>query len=150
MTECKRVFLDTSPFIYLLDGATPYTKIMEYIINRLLEENISLYTSTATIAEYLVVPYKENNLLQVKDFFSFIEKAQINVVDINTEIAKQAAVFRSNYVGFKGMDALQLSAAYCNNVDIFLTNDKQLRQCKELRCVMADEMYQILRDSDQK
>ncbi len=150
MTEYRRVFLDTSPFIYLLDGATPYTKIMEHIINRLREENVSLYTSTATVAEYLVIPYKKNNLLQVNDFFLFIEKAQINVTEINVRIAKQAAIFRSDYNGFKGMDALQLSAAYCNNVDIFLTNDKQLRQCKELRCVMVEEMYQKLCDSVKK
>ena len=144
MTGYKRVFLDTAPFIYILDGETRYTKAMECIINRLQEENAALYTSVVTIAEYLVVPYKTGNKLQAKDFFSFIEQAQIHILDINIDIAKQAAVFRSQYIGFKGMDALQLATAYYGGVDIFLTNDRRLCQCKEVHCVMVDELQQLL------
>ncbi len=37
------------------------------------------------------------------------------------------------------MDALQLAAACVLGCDLFLTNDKQLRQFKELRCITVEE-----------
>ena len=37
------------------------------------------------------------------------------------------------------MDALQLASACTQGCDLFLTNDKQLRQFKELLCVTVDE-----------
>ena len=37
------------------------------------------------------------------------------------------------------MDALQLASAITNNCDLFLTNDRQLRQIEEIKCVMLEE-----------
>ncbi len=38
------------------------------------------------------------------------------------------------------MDALQLATACLTGCDLFLTNDKQLKQFKEMKCVMVDEL----------
>ena len=144
MIEYRRVFIDTAPFIYLLDGEMQYTKTMELIINQLRAENVSMATSVVTIAEYLVIPYRTKNSTQVKDFFSFLTQAQIDVIHANLDIARQAAYLRSKYSGFKGMDALQLAAAYYDHADIFLTNDRQLCQCEEVSCFMVDELCELL------
>ena len=37
------------------------------------------------------------------------------------------------------MDALQLATACISGCDLFLTNDKQLRQFKEMKCIIVDE-----------
>ena len=42
MTDFKRVFLDTAPLVYLLDGDTPYTAAMEYIISYLHENDVEI------------------------------------------------------------------------------------------------------------
>jgi len=38
------------------------------------------------------------------------------------------------------MDALQLATANAMGCDLFLTNDKQLRQFQRLKCVLVDDL----------
>lgn len=38
------------------------------------------------------------------------------------------------------MDALQLAVACFAECDLFLTNDKQLRQFEEVNCITVDEL----------
>ena len=38
------------------------------------------------------------------------------------------------------MDTIQLAVACFEECDLFLTNDKQLRQFKEIRCITVDEL----------
>ncbi len=38
------------------------------------------------------------------------------------------------------MDALQLAAACLSKCDLFLTNDKQLRRFKAIKCITVDEL----------
>lgn len=38
------------------------------------------------------------------------------------------------------MDALQLAVACQSKCDLFLTNDKQLKQFKEITCITVDEL----------
>lgn len=44
----------------------------------------------------------------------------------------------TEYKDFKTMDSLQLAAACVQGCDLFLTNDKQLRQFREIKCVTVD------------
>ena len=50
----------------------------------------------------------------------------------------------TQYHGFKGMDALQLAAAHRAECDAFLTNDKQLCQCREVNCILVDDFKKLL------
>ena len=43
-------------------------------------------------------------------------------------------------IGFKAMDALQISAAVESQCDVFFTNDKQLRQEKEIPCMTMEDL----------
>ena len=38
------------------------------------------------------------------------------------------------------MDALQLASAIQNHCDVFLTNDKQLKQGEEINVLLVDEL----------
>nr|WP_300849372.1 hypothetical protein [uncultured Schaedlerella sp.] len=41
---------------------------------------------------------------------------------------------------FKAMDSLQIAAAKVSKCDMFFTNDKQLKQEKELPCMTMDDL----------
>lgn len=62
------------------------------------------------------------------------------MTEINRDIAKKAAKIRAEYKMFKSMDALQLVAATLTGCDLFLTNDKQLKQFADIRCITVDEL----------
>lgn len=75
----------------------------------------------------------------IDDFYHFICDMDIEISNIDREIAEKAAEIRAEYKGFKAMDALQLAAACLTKCDIFLTNDKQLRQFRGIKCIMVEE-----------
>ena len=139
MTGYNRVFLDTTPLIYFLDDDLHFGEKTRTVLEEILSKNADLMTSTITCTEYLVYPYRTGNNEKVEAFFEFLQDCEVPLIDIDVEIARKAAEIRSEYEAFKAMDALQLAAAICNDCDLFLTNDNQLRQFKELRCITVED-----------
>lgn len=139
MTGYNKVFLDTTPIIYFLDNDINFGDRTRNIFEEILENDKQLVTSTITCTEYLTFPYKMNNTEKIRAFFDFVTDCEIPLYAVNVEIAKKAAEIRAKYRDFKTMDALQLASACVQGCELFLTNDKQLRQFKEIRCVTVEE-----------
>ena len=140
MTDFKRVFIDTAPIIYFLENSSIYMESMKKFFTRCMKEHIQIVTSTLTIEEYLVSPYSKGKLEYVDNFKKFIEYMNIEVVDIDSSIAEQGAKIRGQYKNFKAMDALQIATSIVKKCDMFFTNDKQLRQEKELPCMTMEDI----------
>ena len=64
----------------------------------------------------------------------------VEVMDIDSTIAEEGAKIRGRYKNFKAMDALQIATAVVKKCDMFFTNDKQLRQEKELPCMTMEDI----------
>ena len=139
MTEYKKVFLDTTPIIYFLDEDINYAEKVERIFSEILESSKMIVTSTITCTEYLTYPYRTGNTEKVNVFFEFLTDCEIIIHSIDVETAMKAAQIRAEYKDFKTMDCLQLATACIQGCDLFLTNDRQLRQFKEVKCVVVDE-----------
>ncbi|MDE7267873.1 MAG: PIN domain-containing protein [Lachnospiraceae bacterium] len=71
--------------------------------------------------------------------FEFLADCNIRIYPIEISIAKKAAQIRAEYKDFKTMDCLQLATACQQKCDLFLTNDKQLRQFNELKCMTIED-----------
>ncbi len=140
MTEFKRVFVDTAPIIYYLENNVLYKDLIKEFFTRCLKENIQIVTSAITIEEYLVFPYSIGKMEFADNFKKFIEYMNIEVVNIDFKIAEQGAKIRGQYKNFKAMDALQIATAIVSRCDMFFTNDKQLRQEKELPCMTVEDL----------
>jgi predicted nucleic acid-binding protein len=143
MIDYNKVFIDTAPFIYFIekDSNNPqyYEKVKSFF-QKGYENNKGFITSVITMEEYFVFPYR-NNIHSFIDMFNrLVDTMDIEIIDIDKRIAKKAAQIRAEYKGFKAMDALQLAVACLSGCDLFLTNDKQLRQFKEIKCVTVDEL----------
>ena len=87
-----------------------------------------------------MLPYSSGKMEFADNFRSFIEYMNIEVIDIDSNIAEQGAKIRGKYKNFKAMDALQIATAIVSRCDMFFTNDKQLRQEKELPCMTMDDL----------
>lgn len=140
MTDFKRVFIDTAPIIYFLENNSLYMESMRKFFLRCMKEHIQIVTSTLTIEEYLVLPYNDGKIEYVNNFKNFIEYMNIEVVNIDATIAEQGAKIRGQYKNFKAIDALQIATALVKKCDMFFTNDKQLRQEKELPCMTMEDI----------
>ncbi len=137
MTDIKKIFLDTSPIIYYLQCSEPYYSNIKKFWKNYIRCNY--VTSAITITEYLTYPYQQNDMKIVNNFYSFLEDMEIEVENIDKRIAEKAAKIRAEYKFFKTMDSLQLATACISKCDLFFTNDKQLRQFKEIKCITIDE-----------
>lgn len=103
-------------------------------------EDCDYITSAITITEYLTYPYRQEDLRLVASFYDFINDMDIQVMNIDGRIAEKAAQIRAKYKFFKTMDSLQLATACIVGCDLFLSNDKQLRQFNEIKCITVDEL----------
>lgn len=139
MTEYKKVFLDTTPLIYFLDDDIHFGLKTRQIFEEILYNDRLLLTSVLTCMEYLVHPYRTNNQAKIKACADFLNDCHIPVLSINLEIATRAAQIRAAYKDFKSLDALQLATACVYGCDAFLTNDKQLRQFREIHCLTIND-----------
>lgn len=140
MTGYKQIFLDTAPLIYFLDADINYAKKMEQIFEKILDRKRILLTSAITCTEYLTVPYRTQNTEKINVFFEFLSDCNVQIRSIDVDIAKMAAQIRAKYKDFKTMDCLQLATACLAECDLFLTNDRQLRQFNEMKCSTIEEI----------
>lgn len=138
MTDSKKIFLDTAPIVYYLENNELYSSRVKKFWK--IYVDCDYITSAVTITEYLTYPYQQNNLKQINAFYDFIDGMDIEVKSINKAIAEKAAQIRAEYKFFKTMDALQLATACIAGCDLFLTNDKQLKQFMEIRCLTVEEV----------
>jgi len=138
MTDFKKVFIDTAPIIYYLQHSELYYLNMKAFWKEY--EECDYATSTITVTEYLTYPYREKNFTLINSFYAFVNDMDILIKDIDGRIAEKAAQIRAEYKSFKTMDALQLATACIMGCDLFLTNDKQLKQFRDIKCLTVDEL----------
>lgn len=140
MTEFRKVFVDTSPVIYYLENNAQYRDKIKGFLEECLKEHVQLVTSAITVEEYLVFPYSAGKAELIDNFKRFLAYLNVETVSIDSAIAEQAAKLRGKYRHFKAMDSLQLASAMASGCNLFLTNDKQLRQEKEIPCMTVDAL----------
>ena len=139
MTGYSKVFLETAPLIYFLDNDERYGQKAQSVLEEILSGGKTIVTSAITCMEYLVYPYRTSNQQKIDVFFEFMQDLDVPLLPIDAKVAGRAAQIRAEYRDFKAMDSLQLAAAVCAGCDTFLTNDKQLRQFREINCVTVEE-----------
>lgn len=140
MIEYKRIFIDTAPFIYYLENNPMYFEKLMNFFSECLEKEVEIVTSAITIEEYLVYPYSNNKMDLAENFERFLSYMNIEIVSTDKKIAKRGARIRAKYKDFKAMDSLQIATAIESGCDAFFTNDKQLRQEKELPCITMTDL----------
>ena len=135
--EYSKIFLDTAPIIYFVEQKEIY---LNHIIDIFKANYLSdFYTSAISVAEYSLYPYLYDKSL-LDRYNQFIDIMGINIVEIDKNIAEKSAQIRSQYKYFKTADSLQLASALSSKCDLFITNDKQLRQFSELEILVLDDL----------
>ena len=136
----KRIFIDTNPFIYLLEGIAPYDIVVRDFLFEEMCAKAEFCTSTITDAEFLAKPIADGTFDKVMLYSTFLKQFSIAKSSIDEYIAERSAHIRAKYKGIKLADALQLASAIVSGCDVFLTNDKQLRQVEEIQVVLLDDL----------
>ncbi|MFH1085193.1 MAG: type II toxin-antitoxin system VapC family toxin [Chloroflexota bacterium] len=141
MTEdIQKVFLDTAPLIYFVERDLRYWDTVSAIFQRIDGGRWTAVTSPVTLAECLVLPYRQNRLALLEQFIERVVYGENTLfVPFTENVARQAAEFRARY-DLTLTDSFQLATCLISGCDAFLTNDRELRRVTEVNVLILSEM----------
>ena len=135
----KRIFVDTAPFIYLIEKSPDYLHVIEPIFRAADAGDVRLFSSSLTLIEVLVKPLRlKRPDLVVQYEHILTSSSSIRLQSLDVSIARRSAEIRAKY-NFKTPDSIQLATALSLSADLFITNDKQLK-IDEITTVTLDEL----------
>ncbi len=135
----RRFALDTCIFIYQWEANPRYAPLADCIFSSLEQGDSSAVTSTITMTELLVHPYRQNALMRANDLFGLLSTyPNLEWVAPHLEIASRAAKIRAQF-GLQTPDALQAATAIHAQATAFLTNDPVFERVNELEAIILDQ-----------
>jgi predicted nucleic acid-binding protein len=117
-----RVYLDSSPIIYLVEQMAPFAA---KVLTRIGTPGIILASSDLALLEALVKPVRNNDVALVQEFDKFFAVQIVARIPFTESLFRRAADIRARH-NFRTPDALHLAAAVEGACDLFLTNDAGL------------------------
>lgn len=132
------VAVDTSPFIYHLEDTAPYSDLTEALFAWIARPGGRAVTSTLTLLEVLVGPYRARDEARVNEFYARLTTfPHLEWVPPSLEVADRAAGIRAAH-GTRVPDAIQLATARVAGATLFLTNDARLPSFDDVEVLMLD------------
>jgi predicted nucleic acid-binding protein len=148
--DCLRAFLrrhrlvalDTSVFIYQIEANTRYLPFTDYIFRWLEQANGQGVTSTVTMTELLVQPYREFDERRVHVFFALPSTfPNLQWVAPNLEIADRAAQIRATH-RLRTPDALQAATAARSGATGLITNDPVFERVEAFETLVLEQILE--------
>lgn len=134
-----KVALDTSPFIYHLEDVAPYSALTEALFAWITRPGRQAVTSTLTLLEVLVGPYRARDEARVNEFYARLTTfPHLAWIPLSLEIADRAAGLRAAH-GLRVPDAVQLATARAAGATLFLTNDRRLPSFDDVEVLVLDD-----------
>lgn len=135
----KTLGLDTSPIIYLIEEGR-YQNVIKPFFESLSMGEFSAVTSTVTLLEVLVQPYRDGKVALAEKYREILMNSEnLSIVPLVTDIADLAARIRGKY-GIRVPDSIQIATALFSGATSFVTNDKNLKKIKEIEVVILDDL----------
>lgn len=130
--------LDAGVIIGFLDGDDAHHTAARTVLSDALGRNDRLLMAASALAECLVGPARQGPE-QIELFRSVIDRLPVSVVDLNTEIAIQAAVLRTAHRSLRLPDALVIATAANSGADRLITTDRKWPTAKKLKLAINIE-----------
>src|ERR1700733_15179345 len=123
----SNIYWDTMLFIYWLEDTPGYGEQVVSIYEAMQERGDILCASTFSLAELLVGPRKKGDLELERKIVEFFEGPDVRVVPFDMAAAKLFGRIRAAGK-VSPADAIHLACAANASVDLFLTNDANVKK----------------------
>ena len=139
----RKIGLDTSVFIFEIEGNPKYIKLVNPIFVWLDGPKGRAVTSTITMMELLVQPYRLSDIDRVNKLYALLSTyPHLEWIEPTLEIADRAARLRAEY-NLKTPDALQAATALACQATGFISNDTVFKRVGGLEVLILDEMLLV-------
>lgn len=135
----RKVYLDTSVFIYFIEEHPVYFALCDKIFGYLEQGKIEAVTSTLTLTEILIQPYKQQNDELVLKFYSlFTTYPHLIWQPLTLPVSDLAAKLRADH-NLKTPDAIHAASALSSGAACIICNDPVFSRVKDIDCLILDE-----------
>jgi predicted nucleic acid-binding protein len=126
--------LDTALFIYWIEENARFLPLVAPIFEDVAAGRRDVVTSSLTLLEVLVVPYRAGNRALADRYEALLSRSRgVRLVDIARPELRTAAQLRALHPSLRTPDALQLAAAVSAQCTTFVTNDRDVPPLPGLR-----------------
>ena len=133
-----RVALDTSVFLYQLEANARYVGLTDAVFAWLERPQSRAVTSTITMTELLVAPYRSSDEGRVDEFYGLLSTyPNLEWVAPDLEIADLAARFRAEH-RLRTPDALQAATAVRAGATGMITNDAAFERVRGVETLVLE------------
>jgi predicted nucleic acid-binding protein len=140
LRQHSRIALDTSIFMYQLQAHPKYVAFTEAVFTWLEKPKAQGVTSTITMTELLVQPYRSRDQQRADEIYGLLSTfPNLSWVSPSLEIADSAAQVRAKYA-LRTPDALQAATALRSLATALITNDSSFRSVAGIQVVILDDM----------
>ena len=135
--QINSLFIDTPPVIYYIEAHPQFGPLVKETVTAFQIGTLNAFSSVITLTEVLSKPFEQGDEKLSRKFADFLKHGKkLDMIEISVSIAETAGKLRGRYPFLRTVDAIQISAALDVGADAFLTNDKKLKQVKEIRVVV--------------
>jgi predicted nucleic acid-binding protein len=135
----RKIALDTSLFIYQWEAHPRYSPLTDFVFTSIERSDLVAVTSTITMSELLVHPYRDDDMARVNELFAkFSAYPNLEWVAPGLEIAASAAKIRAAH-RLRTPDALQAATAIEVRATAMLSNDPIFRRVSDFDTLVLDE-----------
>jgi len=136
----RRIALDTSVFIYQLEANPRYVGLSDGVFAWLEQPGHTAVTSTITMTELLVQPYRDSQEQRVDEFYALLSTyPNLEWISPNLEIADLAARIRAAH-RLRTPDALQAATAIHAKATALVTNDPVFERLDAFETLALDRL----------
>jgi predicted nucleic acid-binding protein len=138
------VGLDSAPLIYFIEKHPVYLPLVRPFFEAMEYGDFQVVTSTLTLTEVLVHPYKYGNPSLAQQYSSILLNSRnLKTLPVTAEIAAEAAQLRASY-GLKTPDSIQLATARVGGATAFMTNDDRFASIPGIELIHLDGLLKVL------
>ncbi|MCK9362300.1 MAG: type II toxin-antitoxin system VapC family toxin [Syntrophales bacterium] len=135
----KIICIDTAPFIYFIEKDPKYLNVVRPIFAEIDAGNIEALTSTITLLEVLVLPFKKENESLAEEYREILLHAEgLTTYEIVHEVSELSAKLRAKYA-IRTPDAIQIAVGILYGAAMFLTNDSGLKKVKDINVLILED-----------
>lgn len=140
MRRHRLVALDTSVFIYQLETNPRYVAFTDAIFAWVLQPGHTGVTSTITMLELLVEPYREADERRVNEYYALLSTyPHLRWISPDLEVAAIAARVRATH-RLRTPDALQAASAVHGQATAMITNDPIFKRVDAFETLVLDQL----------
>ncbi len=138
----RRIALDTSVFVYQLEANPRYVGLTDPVFAWLERPDHAAVTSTITMTELLVQPYRDSEEQRVNEIYALLATyPNLDWIAPDLEVADIAASIRATY-RLRTPDALQAATAVHAQATGLVTNDPVFERVAAFQTLLLDHLLE--------